>query len=581
MSNSSAVTLPTTDSNVADLLRQVAAVHPDRAALLGTFGRRTWGELDRAVSAGALALRGVTEPGDRMLVRLPVGPEAVLAQFAVSRAGLVVAPLSPDPSRAAEAHTAAERLGAVGIIGPDPVGRVHVTADDVRAWWDAPAVTADAVGSGEDLAWLAGAGSDRPAMLSHRALISAVHGVLSAPSLNLRAEDRAVQVLPLHHLSGWVTAFLPLTAVGGAAVLPDHAEPGEWIGGVLALIREHRVTVIPAAPGLYRRLSGAVGVERALSSVRLMTSAATPLDPEDLAALRATLGQSIWEGYGVSEAASVVTTSLMTSAPRPGSVGRPVAGVQLRILDDGADDGADLIAGAEQAVDLVEPKPVEAPPAAEAPADAEAVAAEEESTGVAEPVETAPDEPQDSADAADEPQSADGIGDIAIRGGTLFSGYWPDGSDGPDADGWFVTGDVGYLDDRGELHLVDRSGESFTVAGFTVYPREVEDALTEHPYVRDAAVVAVPDRGTNRIVAVLVAQRGTRPTDTDLAEHLSTRLPLFKRPAEYVLVDRMPRTEVGRIDRRAVAALVDPSGQVAAFSPRHARGTDESDADLF
>lgn len=583
MSISSAVTLPGTDSNVSDLLRGVAAAHPERAALLGAFGRRSWADLERAVSAGAAALRGVSEPGDRMLVALPVGPEAVLAQFAISRAGLVAAPLSPEV-RAAEATLVAERLGAVGIIGPHAVGTVHVTVEDVASWWDAAAVDAPSVGGGEDLAWLAGAATDRPAMLSHRALIAAVHGVLSAPSLNLRAEDRVVQVLPLHHLSGWVTAFLPLAAVGGAAVLPEHAAPGEWIGGVLSLIREHRVTVIPAAPGLYRRLTGAAGVERALSSVRLMTSAATPLDAEDLAALRATLGQSVWEGYGVSESASVVTTSLMTGAPRAGSVGLPVAGLQLRILGDGADDDADLTAGADQAADLVASEPAAAKPVE--PAATESGSSDETATDNSEEAaEVARSEVEEVAAEDDNahtaPPSADGIGDIAIRGETLFSGYWPDGADGPDADGWFVTGDVGYLDDRGELHLVDRARESFTVAGFTVYPREVEDALTEHPYVRDAAVVAVPDRGTNRIVAVLVAQRGTRPTDDDLAEHLATRLPIFKRPAEYVLVERMPRTEVGRIDRRAVAVLVDPSAQVAALTPRHARGSDESDADLF
>jgi long-chain acyl-CoA synthetase len=144
------------------------------------------------------------------------------------------------------------------------------------------------------------------------------------------------------------------------------------------------------------------------------------------------------------------------------------------------------------------------------------------------------------------------VGPIAIRGVTLFSGYWPDGHGGPAPDGWFRTGDLGYLDDAGELHLVDRVAETVTIAGFTVYPREVEDVLVSHPYVADAAVVGVPGPGGPAVVAALVAHRGTRPTRDDLDEFLADRLPPFKRPTDYQLVDVLPRTEVGRLDRVTV-----------------------------
>jgi long-chain acyl-CoA synthetase len=145
------------------------------------------------------------------------------------------------------------------------------------------------------------------------------------------------------------------------------------------------------------------------------------------------------------------------------------------------------------------------------------------------------------------------VGRIAIRGVTLFSGYWPDGHGGPDEDGWFETVDIGYLDDAGELHLVDRAVETITVAGFTVYPREVEDVLVEHPLVADAAVVSVPGRGGPTVVAALVAKPGTRPTAEDVAEFAAgSGLAPFKRPGDYLVVDALPRTEVGRLDRTAV-----------------------------
>jgi long-chain acyl-CoA synthetase len=231
--------------------------------------------------------------------------------------------------------------------------------------------------------------------------------------------------------------------------------------------------------------------------------------------MRSLTGQAVWEGYGISESASAISTGLMTSAARPGSVGRPLSGVQLRIVGD---DGTDLY---------------------ETPAEVDGVPA----------VAVTSDDP--AADAGDGGE----VGSIQIGGPTLFSGYWPDGTGGVDSGGWFTTGDLGYFDDAGELHLVDRAAETIRVAGFTVYPREVEDVLTGHPYVRDAAVIGAPGRAGEGVVAVLVAQRGTHPTPGDLDEYLAQRLPLFKRPQSYQLVDRLPRNEIGRIDRDAVRLL--------------------------
>jgi len=107
------------------------------------------------------------------------------------------------------------------------------------------------------------------------------------------------------------------------------------------------------------------------------------------------------------------------------------------------------------------------------------------------------------------------------------------------------------LDDRGELHLVDRASETLTVAGFTVYPREVEEVLADHPYVAGAAVVGVPGPAGDDVVAILVARPGTRPTQSDLDEFVTSRLPAFKRPVHYRVVDALPRKELGRIDRAA------------------------------
>ncbi len=525
-------------ANVSDLLRTAASRFPGRPALLAAGETRSWADLDRAVDRGVAALRlAGLRTGDRVVVSMQTSPGIVAALFAVARAGMVAVPITPSQP---EIDAVVRTVRARGAIGDQPV----ITADVVLRpaaigeWWDAqpeqseptgPTALPTAESGGEDIAVLArAAAGDRPVMLSHRAITAAVVAIAAAPSLHLRSDDRAILVLPTYHLAGWVTAFLPLCTVGAAAVIPDQPTPGTtWVDVVLSTIRSQRVTVIPGAPSLYRRLTKAVGVERALSSVRLMTSGAAPLDPGDASAIRSLTGQAVWEGYGVSESSSVVSTSLMTRAARIGSVGLPLPGIQLRIVGD---DGVDLNA-----------KP-----------------ADEQSA-----VDTGFDDPAADAAAGGE------VGRVQISGPTLFSGYWPDGEDGPDDSGWFGTEDLGYLDDGGELHLVDRAAETVRIAGFTVYPREIEDVLTAHPYVRDAAVIGAPGRAGDAVVAVLVPLWGTHPTTADLDEFVAQRLPVFKRPQRYLLVDRLPRNEIGRIDRRAVGPLYErgKSSEMVSSSP--------------
>ena len=482
-------------ANIADLLRDAAARHPDRPALIGDGLLRSWADLEAAVDAGAddLIQAGLST-GARVIVALPSGADLIVAMFAVARAGLVAVPV--DPARTDLAVIAGRVQADAGIALSREHGRVTAfTAADIARWWSAPPGSFGRThGGGEDLAMVARAShSDHAVMLSHRAVLAAVQAIRAAPGLALRDVDRVLLVLPLHHPSGFITAFLPLTTAGAAGVLPSAADPA----AALAAVRAHRVSIIPAAPGLFHEFAREPGADRALASVRLMTSGAAPLDPTDFAAIRRLTGQPVWEGYGVSESSSVVSTALMAKTARPGSVGLPLAGIAVRIGgvdEDDAADGDELVA---------------------------VLGGEGE------------------------------VGRIEISGSTLFSGYWPDGAGGPDADGWFVTGDYGYLDDRGELHLVDRASETLTVAGFTVFPREVEEVLADHPYVAGAAVVGVPGPAGDDVVAVLVARPGTRPTQADLDEFVASRLPTFKRPVHYRVVDALPRKELGRIDREA------------------------------
>jgi long-chain acyl-CoA synthetase len=141
-------------------------------------------------------------------------------------------------------------------------------------------------------------------------------------------------------------------------------------------------------------------------------------------------------------------------------------------------------------------------------------------------------------------------GEIRVRGANLFSGYWPDGEGGPDADGWFGTGDVAFVDDDGDLHLVDRRRELILVSGFNVYPREVEDVLVQHPDVQEAAVLGITHPYTGESVkAIVVLRPGARLSAEDVIAHCAQSLARFKCPTAVEFVAELPHSATGKVSK--------------------------------
>jgi long-chain acyl-CoA synthetase len=206
-------------------------------------------------------------------------------------------------------------------------------------------------------------------------------------------------------------------------------------------------------------------------------------------------GVPVHQGYGLTEAAPVVTSTLASSGG-PGSLGAALPGVGLRLVDDQG----------------LEPEPGDP-------------------------------------------------GEIQVKGSNLFSGYWPDGSEGPGADGWWPTGDVGYVDDAGDLHLVDRASEVVIVAGFRVYPHEVEAVIGAVPGVEEVAVIGVPDDTTGHAVVAYVRVAGPdSDEDSDeVADAVRARcaaaLAGFKRPSRVEVVDELPTTLAGRVRKGELRQL--------------------------
>jgi long-chain acyl-CoA synthetase len=408
-------------------------------------------------------------------------------------------------------------------------------------------------------------------MLSHRAILAAITASIAAPGFDLAAEDRIVQALPLYHLVGLVSTFLPAATVGASVIVPDLGDALRTLpDAVLAATRDHNATVLPAEPTLYRQLCRAPEFPATARTVRLMLCGAYALNSADVAAIQETTGLTVRQGYGISESAATVTSTLMTATPRPGSVGIPYPGIEIRIVSD-RDESVDSDAGDRSDRDRVRDA---AAPSSGGPDTASAGGGH--------------GPPPDDVDRLVDFVGDGEIGRIAISGPTLFSGYWvgPEeaspGPDGPSPNGWFLTGDIGFLDDDGELHLVDRVSETIVVSGFTVYPREVESVLCRHPAVADAAVVGIPVGGRapnsgrtgtmghsrnsgSTVVAVIVARPGATPSAPDLSAFLSDRLAPFKQPTAFQVVDTLPRTAVGRLDREAVlAGFLSGAGRLPA-----------------
>ncbi|HVU72151.1 MAG TPA: AMP-binding protein [Mycobacteriales bacterium] len=497
----------TTVGNVADLVARAAQTRPDGIALLTDSDRTTWAELDAAVSRFAGGLRGLgLAAGDRVALLIGNTPDFPLAYFGALRAGLVAVPVNTGCT-ASELEYLLDDVGArVLLAGRADVGDPAALADEVAGLehvvsagtpaWEALAAAEAVDGSvraGEDLAvivYTSGtSGRPRGAMLTHRALVANLEQVSTIEPPVFAADDVALLVLPLFHIYG-LNAGLGMVAFHAAtAVLAERFEPVE----TLALLTRLDVTIVVGAPPMYVAWSMLPDVESAFSSVRLAISGAAPLPANVLGRVLDATGHHVFEGYGLTECAPVVTTTLLSEAAKADSIGRPVPGLEVRLLD---------VDGEEVDIDDAEP------------------------------------------------------GEIVVRGPNLFSGYWPDGVDGPDADGWWGTGDVAYCDETGDLHLVDRRKELILVSGFNVYPREVEDVLDAHPDIVESAVIGIRHPYTGESVKALVVKReGARLSAEEVIDFAAKSLARFKCPTAVQFVDELPHSATGKVRRVALREL--------------------------
>ncbi|HSE55499.1 MAG TPA: AMP-binding protein, partial [Nocardioidaceae bacterium] len=266
------------------------------------------------------------------------------------------------------------------------------------------------------------------------------------------------------------------------------------VEGTLELVEREAVTVVPVAPPVLAYWRDVDSLDERLASVRVVLSGSAPLAPALVAQFEKQAGVTVHQGYGLTEAAPVVTSTQRSASPKRGSVGAALPGVSIRLVDE----------------------------------------------------------------AGQRPEGED-PGEIEVKGDNLFSGYWPDGADGPGPDGWWATGDVGFLDPDGDLFLVDRLKELVIVSGFNVYPVEVEEVISELDEVQEAAVIGVDDERTGEAVVAYVKQSARSGLTADeladrVREHCASRLARFKQPSVVEVVDELPHTVTGKVAKGMLRA---------------------------
>ena len=545
---------------LADAVRRAAAARPEKPALISVGGAMTWAQLDSAVDAVAQALCAEQLDGSgghpaRVAIALPNSPDFAVAFFAVQRAGLVAVPLNPACTAPELRHVLADSRAALliateqvrdlvaGVAGELPELRAVRTSLPEPAGAARPA----APPSDEDLAVLlytsGTEGRPKGAMISHRALRANHEQIERIEPPVVGSEDIVLLVLPLFHAYGLNAGLGAVAYHGGCGVLVDRFDAR----ATLEAIARHRVTVLVGIPSMFLawtllagpapvsagddRPEGAGGgtpgpdLAGAMASVRVAVSGAAPLEAAVSARFTEATGGRLAVGYGLTETATVVTSTLASARPKAGSIGTAVPGVELRLVSA---SGEDLW------------------------------------------LDGSPD-PDDEEDVFDPytPSPGTDPGEIVVRGANLFSGYWPDGRDGPDADGWWATGDIAYADADGDLFLVDRLGELILVNGFNVYPHEIELVLDAHPEVLESAVLGTPDPVSGQAVKAYVVRTPDSALDAEqLLRHCEGSLARFKCPTTVEFVEALPHSAIGKVRKTMLRPVPGGPDLPKGRSPR-------------
>jgi long-chain acyl-CoA synthetase len=496
--------------SVVHMLDEAARIAPRREALVCGDERLDYEGYVRCVSAFARELIALGAAGERVAIVLGNSVDTCIALFGTHAARAQAVPLNPlytehelRPLFAdAQLHAVvyadehAQRVEALadefGIVHRFRIGHAHRR---LAAWRDdATAALPRPLPRADELATLqytgGTTGRSKGVNLPHGAVAT---NVVQREALlpTQRDGERLLCVMPLFHVYAASMCLHNMAHARGTLVILPRYTPEAVFD---ALARE-RITIFAGSPTLFTGLLNHAAFSRGFfATLRLSYSGSAALPEELLRRWEQATGTPVLEGYGQSEAGPVVSFNPVHGTRKPGSVGIALPLTEVQIVD--ADDGSRVLGVGEK-------------------------------------------------------------GEIRVRGPQIMLGYrnLPDATAEALRDGWLHTGDIGEFDADGYLYVRDRKKEMAKVSGYNVFPREVEEALYRHPAVAEAAVVAVPDDYRGEAIRAFVALApGARATPEALIEHCRERLAPYKIPAHIVLVDALPKTVVGKIDKLRLRA---------------------------
>jgi len=498
---------------LGELLARTRAEHADRPALVDPRGTLTYAELDdRALRLAAALVDLGAKPGDRVILAAPNRSEWTVTEHALAAAGLVRVHLIPRLHPRELAHIAADcepfavivEDGWIRSQGLDwlPAATEHVISigsEGVPAGvleFDALIEAAEPrefpLPEPEDAAalWYTSGSTGLPkgVICSHRTFGASTRNILTV--MPMGSDDVALHSAPISHWSGAIG--LALTAVGGT----NHLRPAFEVEDVVAQVEAAAVTVLPLVPTQINMLVGAVepaAAREQMESVRLVPYAGSAIPPDRLAQALEIFPRALAQFYGSAE------------------VPAPITYLSPEHHATAESSAAHRLASAGRTHPLTEVRIEDADPGT-------------------------------------------GVGEIACRGLQVTSGYWrmPESTaEARDPEGFFRTGDLGYLDPEDFLFIVDRKKEMIITGGFNVYPREVENAISSLDGVAEVAVIGAPDeKWGEAVTAIVVAAPGAGLDEAAVIAHCRAGIAGYKVPKRVEFIDELPKSGSGKVQKR-------------------------------
>ncbi|MDM5360011.1 AMP-binding protein [Peribacillus sp. ACCC06369] len=529
------------DKPLYSFLKESAEEFPDKVSIHFQGKELTFQEVHESALKFAAYLKSIgLQKGERVAVMLPNCPQGVISFFGILMAGGVVVQTNPTYTEreleyqmkdsgvkiilamdilfprvtAVASRTDIEHIIVTAIkeylpfpknliypfiqkkqygivINVEHVGNHHLFSEIMKQ--KVPEEVAEPIDVNNDLALLQYTGGTtgfpKGVMLTHKNLLANTKMCNAWLYKNKRGEERILAILPFFHVYGMTTVLVLSVMEGNTMIIMPKFD----VEATLKTIQKQKPTMFPGAPTMYIGLLNHPDIAKYdLSSINACISGSAPLPLEVQEQFEKITGGKLVEGFGLSETSPVTHANFIWDQPRvKGSIGLPWPDTDSVILS----------------------------------------------------LETGEELPPNE------------IGEIAIKGPQVMQGYWnrPDETESTFKDGWLLTGDLGYMDERGFFYVVERKKDTIIAGGFNIYPREVEEVLYEHEAIQEVVVAGIPDpyRGET-VKAYVVLKKNARVTEDELNDFARKSLASYKVPRSYEFREELPKTTIGKILRRVL-----------------------------